>query len=118
MLEEAAGIAGLHVRRKEAEGRLRATEANLARLDELLAEMEGRTAALRRQARAAARYRALSDQIRVAEGRALYARWRDAAAAAEAAGHDAAAAETAVIAAAGSAVTTLRPDASTENLRA
>ncbi|MGH6782195.1 MAG: AAA family ATPase, partial [Sphingomonadaceae bacterium] len=42
MLEEAAGIAGLHVRRKDAEQKLRATETNLNRLDELLADMEGR----------------------------------------------------------------------------
>jgi chromosome segregation protein len=38
MLEEAAGISGLHVRRKDAEQKLRATEANLVRLDELLGE--------------------------------------------------------------------------------
>jgi chromosome segregation protein len=42
MLEEAAGIAGLHVRRKDAEQKLRAAEANLIRLDELLGEMENR----------------------------------------------------------------------------
>ena len=40
MLEEAAGIAGLHVRRKDAEQKLRAAEANLTRLDEVLADME------------------------------------------------------------------------------
>ncbi|WP_430991367.1 hypothetical protein, partial [Escherichia coli] len=64
MLEEAAGIAGLHVRRKDAEQKLRATEANLARLDELIADQDGRANALRRQARQAERYRALSEQIR------------------------------------------------------
>jgi chromosome segregation protein len=85
MLEEAAGIAGLHVRRKDAEQKLRATEANLIRLDEILADMELREAALRRQARAAERYRKLSDQIRVAEARLVFARWREAAEAAEAA---------------------------------
>ena len=57
MLEEAAGIAGLHVRRRDAEQKLRATETNLERLDELLGDMEARAAALRRQARAAERYR-------------------------------------------------------------
>jgi chromosome segregation protein len=82
MLEEAAGIAGLHVRRKDAETRLRATEANLARLDELLADQTTRITALRRQARAAERYRLLSEQIRFAEARMIFARWRDAAAAA------------------------------------
>jgi chromosome segregation protein len=40
MLEEAAGIAGLHARRKDAEQKLRATEANLARLDEILGDQE------------------------------------------------------------------------------
>ncbi|AGH48252.1 chromosome segregation protein SMC [Sphingomonas sp. MM-1] len=100
MLEEAAGIAGLHVRRKDAEQKLRATEANLARLDELLADMDVRANALRRQARAAERYRQLSDQIRLAEARLIYARWREAAAAADAAKAEAAAAEAAVQAAA------------------
>ncbi|ABQ71031.1 chromosome segregation protein SMC [Rhizorhabdus wittichii RW1] len=96
MLEEAAGIAGLHVRRKDAEQKLRATETNLARLDDLIADMENRTASLRRQARAAERYKALSEQIRLAEARLIYSRWRDAAAAAEAARKEATAAEAAV----------------------
>src|SRR6185312_6490060 len=48
MLEEAAGIAGLHVRRKDAEIRLRATEANLTRLDEVIGDQEARAAALKR----------------------------------------------------------------------
>ena len=85
MLEEAAGIAGLHVRRKDAEQKLRAAEANLARLDEILADMDVRAQALRRQAKAAERYTRLSDQIKLAEARALYARWREADAAATAA---------------------------------
>ncbi|MEO8723995.1 MAG: AAA family ATPase, partial [Sphingobium sp.] len=55
MLEEAAGIAGLHVRRKDAEQKLRAAEANLARLEEVLGDMDSRANALRRQARAAER---------------------------------------------------------------
>ena len=78
MLEEAAGIAGLHVRRKDAEQKLRAAETNLARLAEILLDMDARANALRRQARAAERYIRLSDQIRVAEARALFARWREA----------------------------------------
>ncbi|WP_010185083.1 chromosome segregation SMC family protein [Sphingomonas sp. PAMC 26605] len=100
MLEEAAGIAGLHVRRKDAEQKLRATEANLTRLDELIAEQDGRANALRRQARQAERYRALSDQIRIAEARMIFARWRDAQTAADAAKAEAVACETAVAAAA------------------
>ncbi|NJC05230.1 chromosome segregation protein [Sphingomonas kaistensis] len=89
MLEEAAGIAGLHVRRKDAETRLRATEANLQRLDELLGDQEQRVAALKRQARAAERYRALTERIRLAEGRLLYSRWKEADSAAVAAGKEA-----------------------------
>ena len=99
MLEEAAGIAGLHVRRKDAEQKLRATETNLNRLSEIVADMEVRANALRRQARAAEKYRKLSDDIRIAEGRLIYARWRDAAAAADQARRDADAAEAAVKAA-------------------
>ncbi|MEY4720357.1 MAG: chromosome segregation protein, partial [Pseudomonadota bacterium] len=53
MLEEAAGIAGLHVRRKDAEQKLRATEANLARLEDLMGQLDQQIATLRRQARAA-----------------------------------------------------------------
>ncbi|WP_284273960.1 AAA family ATPase, partial [Sphingomonas astaxanthinifaciens] len=89
MLEEAAGIAGLHVRRKDAEQKLRATEANLQRLDELLGDQEQRVAALKRQARTAERYRALTDRIRLAEGRLVYQRWAEAEAAAKAAGAEA-----------------------------
>jgi len=85
MLEEAAGIAGLHVRRRDAEAKLRATETNLARLDDLLLALDGQVGALRRQARAAERYKALSGRIRMAEARLIFARWRDAASAAEAA---------------------------------
>jgi len=93
MLEEAAGIAGLHVRRRDAEQKLRAAEANLSRVDDLLADMETRAAALKRQARQAEKYRQLSDQIKLAEGRLIFARWRDAAAAADAARAEAQSAE-------------------------
>src|SRR5439155_5341926 len=86
------GISGLHARRKDAEQKLRATEPNLARLSEILSDQEQRAASLRRQARAAERYRKLSEQIRLVEGRLLHARWSEAEAAAEAAGADAKAA--------------------------
>ena len=85
MLEEAAGIAGLHVRRKDAEQKLRATESNLARLEDLMGQLDSQIGALRRQARAAERYTVLSGKIKLAEARLVYARWRDAAAAADAA---------------------------------
>ncbi|HEX2802686.1 MAG TPA: AAA family ATPase [Sphingomicrobium sp.] len=93
LLEEAAGISGLHARRKDAEQKLRAAEANLARLSELLSDQEQRAAALRRQARAAERYRQITDKIRAVEARLVHARWAEADAAAEEARRDAAASE-------------------------
>ncbi|MFL6785425.1 MAG: AAA family ATPase, partial [Sphingomicrobium sp.] len=89
LLEEAAGISGLHARRKDAEQKLRAAEANLARLGEILSDQEQRAAQLRRQARAAERYRRLTDQIRSVEARLLHARWAEAEAAAEGAAAEA-----------------------------
>ena len=83
MLEEAAGIAGLHVRRRDAESKLRSTEKNLERLEDLMAGLDSQIASLRRQAKQAERYRKLSDEIKTAEARLIFARWRDAAAAAE-----------------------------------
>ncbi|MEM9085424.1 MAG: AAA family ATPase [Pseudomonadota bacterium] len=83
MLEEAAGIAGLHVRRKDAESKLRSTEANLARLEDLMAGLDSQMASLRRQAKQAERYTKLTDQINTAEARLLFARWREAAHAAK-----------------------------------
>ncbi|MEO1730618.1 MAG: AAA family ATPase, partial [Pseudomonadota bacterium] len=79
MLEEAAGIAGLHVRRKDAESKLRSTETNLARLEDLMAGLDAQMASLRRQAKQAERYTKLTDQINTAEARLLFARWREAA---------------------------------------
>ena len=93
LLEEAAGISGLHARRKDAEQKLRATEANLARLGEMLSDQEQRAAQLRRQARAAERYRILSDKIRSAEARLVHARWVEADRAATAARQEAKTAE-------------------------
>jgi len=93
LLEEAAGIAGLHARRKDAEQKLRAAEANLTRLGEILSEQEQRLAQLRRQARSAERYRKLTDQIRSVEAKLLYARWVEAERSAEAASQEARAAQ-------------------------
>ncbi|MEH6791561.1 AAA family ATPase [Parasphingorhabdus sp.] len=99
MLEEAAGISGLHVRRRDAEQKLRAAEKNLSRLDDILGDMEQRAANLRRQAKQAERYRKLSAEITTVEGRLIYARWREAAAAADLARAEAEAAEASVSAA-------------------
>lgn len=79
ILEEAAGISGLHARRKEAEQRLRAAETNLTRLDDVLGQMEGQVAALKRQSRQAERYRTLSNDIRKGEAILLFQRWQEAA---------------------------------------
>ncbi|HEY2071424.1 MAG TPA: chromosome segregation protein SMC [Rhizomicrobium sp.] len=75
ILEEAAGIGGLHQRRHEAELRLRAAETNMARLDDVIREVEGQLQNLKKQARQAARYRNLSGLIRKAEALAFYLRW-------------------------------------------
>lgn len=85
MLEEAAGISGLHVRRKDAEQKLRAAESNLARLAIILADMDARAGQLRRQAKQAERYRKLTKEILQAEGRLIFVRWREAKAAADSA---------------------------------
>ncbi len=71
VLEEAAGITGLHARRHEAELKLRAAEANLARAEDLRGQMEAQLAGLKRQARQASRYRNLSGHIREAEAELL-----------------------------------------------
>ena len=96
MLEEAAGISGLHVRRKDAEQKLRAAETNLARLATILADMDARAGQLRRQAKQAERYRKLSKEILQAEARLIFVRWQEAKAAADAARAEAQAATTAV----------------------
>jgi chromosome segregation protein len=100
MLEEAAGISGLHVRRKDAEQKLRAAETNLNRLATILADMELRASQLRRQAKQAERYKKLSKEITQGEARLIYVRWKEAKAAADAAKAEAAQASAAVDAAA------------------
>ncbi|WP_306120201.1 MULTISPECIES: chromosome segregation protein SMC [unclassified Roseitalea] len=75
LLEEAAGISGLHSRRHEAELRLRAAEANLERLDDVVSELETQIDSLRRQARQANRFRTLSRDIRQAEATLLHLKW-------------------------------------------
>ncbi|BAK83091.1 AAA family ATPase [Komagataeibacter medellinensis] len=67
ILEEAAGITGLHGRRHEAELKLRATEANLARAEDLRLQLEARLGDLQEQSEQAGRYRELSQGLREAE---------------------------------------------------
>ncbi|MDZ7628092.1 MAG: chromosome segregation protein SMC [Parvularculaceae bacterium] len=88
LLEEAAGITGLHSRRHEAELRLRAAEQNLERLDQVIGELETQKGALQRQARQATRYRNLSGDIRRAEAASAFLRWREAVETRDAAGEN------------------------------
>ncbi len=78
LLEEAAGITGLHSRRHEAELRLRAADTNLERLDDVIAALEEQLKGLKRQSRQATRYRSLSDHIRRAEAIGLHWQWVEA----------------------------------------
>jgi chromosome segregation protein len=78
ILEEAAGISGLHSRRHEAELRLRGAESNLEKLDDTLSGFETQYRQLKRQARQASRYRNISGQIREVEALALHLRWQEA----------------------------------------
>ncbi|WP_374654614.1 chromosome segregation protein SMC [Dongia sp.] len=78
LLEEAAGITGLHTRRHEAELRLKAAEANLARLDDVIITLESQLGQLKKQARQASRYRNLQDHIRRAEAILFHLQWQDA----------------------------------------
>ncbi|MGD9502503.1 MAG: AAA family ATPase, partial [Methyloceanibacter sp.] len=75
VLEDAAGIAGLHSRRHEAELRLAATEANLTRLADLIGQLGSQLQALKRQARQAQRYREMSGKIRSAEALQHHLTW-------------------------------------------
>ncbi|PPR39060.1 MAG: Chromosome partition protein Smc, partial [Alphaproteobacteria bacterium MarineAlpha9_Bin5] len=75
LLEEAAGITGLHSRRHEAELRLCAAEGNVERLDDVLLALQAQLQGLKRQVRQASRYRSLSGRIRKAEAMLLYSRW-------------------------------------------
>jgi chromosome segregation protein len=77
IIEDAAGVAGLHGRRHEAEQRLRAAEDNLARLNDVLGQLSTQLDALRRQSRQAARFRHLSAEIRRHEALILLLRWRE-----------------------------------------
>ena len=75
VLEEAAGISGLHARRHEAELRLRAAEQNLLRLEDVINQLAGQMEALKNQARQAVRYRNIAAQVRKAEATLFHLRW-------------------------------------------
>lgn len=78
ILEDAAGIAGLHTRRHEAELRLRAAENNLARINDLLGQMKSQIESLKRQARQARRYKEISGDIRKIEALEMHLAWTEA----------------------------------------
>ncbi|WP_172327079.1 AAA family ATPase [Mangrovicoccus sp. HB161399] len=78
VLEEAAGISGLYQRRHEAELKLKSTEANLERVDDVIDQLASQLGQLNRQAKQAARYREIGEQLRAAEGLLLFRRWQDA----------------------------------------
>jgi len=78
ILEEAAGISGLYQRRHEAELKLKGAETNLGRVDDVLEQLAAQLGQLARQARQAARYRQIGEQLRQAEGMLLYRRWKEA----------------------------------------
>ena len=77
VLEEAAGIAGLHVRRHEAELRLDAAENNLKRADELRRQQEKQLANLQKQAEEATKYKVISEEIKKIEAGLYYLRLKD-----------------------------------------
>ena len=77
ILEEAAGIAGLHVRRHEAELRLGAAENNLKRADELRKQQERQLISLQKQAEEATKYKIISEEIKKIEAGLYYLRLKD-----------------------------------------
>ena len=77
VLEEAAGIAGLHVRRHEAELRLNAAENNLKRADELRRQQEKQLINLQKQAEEATKYKIISEEIKKIEAGLYFLRLKD-----------------------------------------
>ena len=77
VLEEAAGIAGLHVRRREAELRLESAENNLKRADELRRQQEKQLLSLQKQAEEATKYKLISDEIKKIEAGLYFLRLKD-----------------------------------------
>jgi chromosome segregation protein len=76
ILEEAAGISGLYQRRHEAELKLNGAETNLARVEDVVEQLDAQLKSLERQAAQARRYRAIADELRRAEATLLFLRWR------------------------------------------
>ena len=77
ILEEAAGVSGLHSRRHEAELRLKGAEDNLIRVEDVLKQIDAQVDSLKRQARQSNRYRELAGAIRRQEALARLIAWRE-----------------------------------------
>ncbi len=77
ILEDAAGIAGLHTRKHEAEIKLRAADGNLGRMEDLLGQLNGQMNGLKRQARQAIRYKEIAGEIRETEAIIFHLGWLD-----------------------------------------
>jgi chromosome segregation protein len=78
ILEDAAGVAGLHARRHEAELRLKAAETNLTRVEDVIGQLAGQMDGLKKQARQAIRYREVAAKVRKAEAMLYHLRWMQA----------------------------------------
>ncbi|MEA2830395.1 MAG: chromosome segregation protein, partial [Bradyrhizobium sp.] len=78
VLEDAAGVAGLHARRHEAELRLRAAETNLTRVEDVVGQLAGQIEGLKKQARQAIRFREVAAKVRKAEATLFHLRWVEA----------------------------------------
>jgi chromosome segregation protein len=78
VLEDAAGVAGLHARRHEAELRLRAAETNLTRVEDVIGQLAGQMEGLKKQARQAIRFREVAAKVRKAEAMLFHLRWMEA----------------------------------------
>jgi len=72
ILEEAAGISGIHARRHESELRLNSAENNLKRSDELRKQQEKQLENLRKQAEEATKYKMISEEIKKFEAGLYY----------------------------------------------
>ncbi len=75
VLEDAAGVAGLHARRHEAELRLKAAETNLIRVEDVIGQLAGQMEGLKKQARQAIRFREVAAKVRKAEATLYHLRW-------------------------------------------
>jgi len=75
VLEEAAGISGLHSRRHEAELKLRGAESNLQRLKDIMKQLNSQILGLKKQAKQAEAYKSISEEISRLEGIIMYLKW-------------------------------------------